>query len=332
MGRAWGRVAVCVAAAVVASACGEEDQNPSAGSATDVVVATTHTSAPAPPTTTPALAEPQPLVIETRPATPVEMERFDQQNPLDCPYAGAEIWDYAEVTPEELGRVSQDALLDAIGQAATGLGPSGADYMPSNGWTELTTADGTTYFVDDLSEWRALVKVGGDPTLGVWRVFTVVTCQPEGYQPEVTNPPTTPVRVPPVTTGVPPDVNGYTVDGPIVIAPPCASVATAGCEQPMALLEGTLVIEGDCLYVEAVDSGGLFSVLWPYGTAWDPANNAVFMSNGVSVAVGDQVALGGGATNDELTTAMFGAGPPEFLHECANAVNTSPWLGFPHPL
>ena len=55
-----------------------------------------------------------------------------------------------------------------------------------------------------------------------------------------------------------------------------------------ALIEGPLTLSGGCLLV------GEFPVVWPYGTTWDAQAQAVRLSDGQLVALGDRVSGGGG--------------------------------------
>lgn len=55
-----------------------------------------------------------------------------------------------------------------------------------------------------------------------------------------------------------------------------------------ALIEGPLTLSGGCLLV------GDFPVVWPYGTTWDAQAQAVRLSDGQVVALGDRVSGGGG--------------------------------------
>ena len=55
-----------------------------------------------------------------------------------------------------------------------------------------------------------------------------------------------------------------------------------------ALIEGPLTLSGGCLLV------GEFPVVWPYGTTWDSQAQAVRLSDGQVVALGDRVSGGGG--------------------------------------
>jgi hypothetical protein len=55
-----------------------------------------------------------------------------------------------------------------------------------------------------------------------------------------------------------------------------------------ALIEGPLTMSSGCLLV------GEFPVVWPYGTTWDAEAQAVRLSDGQVVALGDRVSGGGG--------------------------------------
>ena len=73
-----------------------------------------------------------------------------------------------------------------------------------------------------------------------------------------------------------------------------------------ALIEGTLTMSSGCLLV------GEFLVVWPYGTTWDAETEAVRLSDGQSVALGDRVSDGGGYSN----LADLGAQFDESLADC----------------
>jgi hypothetical protein len=87
-----------------------------------------------------------------------------------------------------------------------------------------------------------------------------------------------------------------------------------------ALIEGPLTMSSGCLLV------GGFPVVWPHGTTWDAEAQAVRLSDGQVVALGDRVSGGGGypylsdlgsefaeplagcPTNEYGEVAMFNAG------------------------
>ena len=73
-----------------------------------------------------------------------------------------------------------------------------------------------------------------------------------------------------------------TVDDPVVAAPaPRGGALEAG-------IAGSLTMSDGCLMV------GELPVVWPYGTTWDPKEQAVQLSDGQVVALGDRVRGGGG--------------------------------------
>lgn len=80
-------------------------------------------------------------------------------------------------------------------------------------------------------------------------------------------------------------------------------------------IAGVLVREGECLFVDAGEAGGRFVVLWPFGTRWDEAAQAVVTSSGDTIPVGSVVSARGGypsvagvqqmATTVELSERML---------------------------
>ena len=66
-----------------------------------------------------------------------------------------------------------------------------------------------------------------------------------------------------------------------------------------ALIEGPLTLSGGCLLV------GEFPVVWPYGTTWDAQAQAVRLSDGQVVALGDRVSGGGGYPSLSALAAAF---------------------------
>lgn len=79
------------------------------------------------------------------------------------------------------------------------------------------------------------------------------------------------------------------VDGPVMFAP---GPSTEDGQD--AGIEGVLVRDGECLFVDAGEAGGRFVVLWPFGTGWDEAAQAVRLSSGETIPVGSVVSAGGG--------------------------------------
>ncbi len=61
-----------------------------------------------------------------------------------------------------------------------------------------------------------------------------------------------------------------------------------------AEINGTLVLDGQCLYVEVAELGERFPLLWPAGTAWDEGSQSVVPPTGAAIPVGQNVRGGGG--------------------------------------
>lgn len=78
------------------------------------------------------------------------------------------------------------------------------------------------------------------------------------------------------------------VIGPVMLARQCAE-----CDHESAIIAGTLVLDGDCLYLDH-PGFGVFTPLWPFGTQWQPEPASVVLPDGSVVAVGDQFEGGGG--------------------------------------
>ena len=201
MGRALVLVSL-IAAIAVASSCGVSDEadTPSASATSDQPAATpgetTPTTTPADtvatrpvPTTGPdlsthgvegstSIANPtSELVVDRRPPTDAERDRLDDDGRgglLDCDDGGAGTWDWGAIGPDEpTGRISSDALMDAIAETE--------GILPDSGLTELTFSEGDSTFVTSIvnDDWRAIVTVGGDPDTGVWRHFDFFACAPD---------------------------------------------------------------------------------------------------------------------------------------------------------
>ncbi len=114
---------------------------------------------------------PNELVVERRAPTDEERDRLDSDATLQCDNASSAQWDYGEIGPDEpRDRVSDDALRDGIDDDTSGTS------LPTQGWTELLFGPGQSTFVHTIDDWRAIVRVGGDPDLGVWRFFEYTAC------------------------------------------------------------------------------------------------------------------------------------------------------------
>lgn len=72
-------------------------------------------------------------------------------------------------------------------------------------------------------------------------------------------------------------------NGPVVAHP-----AEGDGSGAAALIEGPLALSSGCLLV------GEFPVVWPHGTTWDAEAQAVRLSDGQVVTLGDRVSGGGG--------------------------------------
>lgn len=82
------------------------------------------------------------------------------------------------------------------------------------------------------------------------------------------------------------------VDGPVMYAP-----AAQSDRMEMALVEGRLARNSDCLFVEPGDeiaSGLRYVLLWPNGTTWDDDTETVRVPGGVGIPVGSEFTAAGG--------------------------------------
>ncbi len=61
-----------------------------------------------------------------------------------------------------------------------------------------------------------------------------------------------------------------------------------------AEVRGVLELDGECLYVALDEVGERYPVVWPAGTRWDAASQAVVTARGESMAVGGEIYGGGG--------------------------------------
>lgn len=126
-------------------------------------------------------ASPDALVIERRPITVAERDRIDDDGSvLVCPDPGGANWDYGPIGPDEpRGRTTDDALLDAIEDLNEQTESEGVTaFVPLQGWIELTDDPSTSFFVHTTNDLRFLVRVDGDPELGVWRHSSALACPP----------------------------------------------------------------------------------------------------------------------------------------------------------
>lgn len=84
------------------------------------------------------------------------------------------------------------------------------------------------------------------------------------------------------------------VDGPVMFAP---GPATEGGDD--ALIEGVLVLDGDCLFVGDGAPGARFAVVWPFGTTWDADAEEVVGPDGIRIPLGSTLSAGGGYGSPE---------------------------------
>ena len=100
------------------------------------------------------------------------------------------------------------------------------------------------------------------------------------------------------------------VDGPVVDA-------DRGSGGEDAEVFGTLVIEGDCLYLAWTDPKTRYPVIWPHGTEWDPDGPAVVLPDGTAVHQGDEVYGGGGYHSSTVDRYTSQAGA-DLLSSCVD--------------
>lgn len=82
--------------------------------------------------------------------------------------------------------------------------------------------------------------------------------------------------------------------GPVMRYPNPAPLDEPGMA---ALIRGVLQQEGDCLYIEDVDGGERYPILWPAGTTWDAEGTSVISPGGKPIPVGAKILGGGGFLN-----------------------------------
>ncbi len=83
-----------------------------------------------------------------------------------------------------------------------------------------------------------------------------------------------------------------------------------------ALVGGVLKLESDCLYIARNGVGSGYPVLWPSGTTWNNDAQAVVTPAGEMLAVGDEVAGGGGYVNLGYIERFAGAEAAELARQC----------------
>ena len=87
---------------------------------------------------------------------------------------------------------------------------------------------------------------------------------------------------------------GAGVDGPVIHS---GFAFAAGGED--ALIEGVLLLDGDCLYINFPDMPGVrYPVVWPHGTSWQDEPAGVVLSSGDVSVLGSWVSGSGGYHSD----------------------------------
>ncbi|MEM9655227.1 MAG: hypothetical protein AAGA65_24260 [Actinomycetota bacterium] len=86
---------------------------------------------------------------------------------------------------------------------------------------------------------------------------------------------------------------GPGVDGPVI-----HSGFSFGGDGEDALIEGTVVLDGDCLYIKAPDAGVRYPVVWPHGSRWQDEPAGVILPGGAVALLGTPVSGGGGYHSD----------------------------------
>ena len=104
------------------------------------------------------------------------------------------------------------------------------------------------------------------------------------------------------------------VDGPVMYWQ-----QTDRQESEAAEVRGSLVLEGDCLYITA--EFGRFPVLWPFGTRWQPAPAAVILPDGTAIEIGEDFSGGGGYHSPETLQGFTGSDTvAELAARCAEGL------------
>ena len=92
-----------------------------------------------------------------------------------------------------------------------------------------------------------------------------------------------------VLTGCSGLIGGGGLDGPVI-----SHSGRPSLDGQDAEVRGVLQLDEDCLYLAPADIDERYPVIWPRGTRWNPALQAVSLPNGQTVQIGEEVAGGGG--------------------------------------
>lgn len=109
-----------------------------------------------------------------------------------------------------------------------------------------------------------------------------------------------------------PGVESSPIDGPVVrfSRPPI----TLGGES--SDIVGVVAIDGECLVLER-DDGRRYPVVWPFGTEWDEAQQAVILPNTSRVRAGDSIEAAGAYTNLTQLDGMTGPDGRTQIERCS---------------
>lgn len=81
-----------------------------------------------------------------------------------------------------------------------------------------------------------------------------------------------------------------------------------------AEVQGVLVLEDDCLYVD--DGSSRFPIVWPNGTLWDDEAQSVLLNDGQTVAIGQSLLGGGGYPSVDIIEDLVGQEAAALAIEC----------------
>lgn len=99
------------------------------------------------------------------------------------------------------------------------------------------------------------------------------------------------------------------LDGPVMRYPK-ASAGEGGMD---AQVQGRLVLEGDCLYLDGEER---YPVVWPAGTTWDTERPAVVSRTGALLPVGTDVSGSGGYLYLADVERVLGADAAQLAEHC----------------
>jgi len=89
-----------------------------------------------------------------------------------------------------------------------------------------------------------------------------------------------------------PDLTDTSVDGPVLRYRERAGPGEV--DALLAEIEGTLELEGDCLYIVPRQRETRYPIVWPAGTMWDASQQVVITATDIELAIGDDASGAGG--------------------------------------